>query len=306
MPNIWTHIVFAERLLEEVPLITFNNKEKSYYRYGSQGPDPFFYHRFWPWKKSEVPQIGLNIHYQHCGPFLMDMIKEGRETNDLNVRAYILGFITHHILDRKTHPYIIFRSGEEGYKHQLLETTIDTLMVKRERNLDTWNHPAYEQIEVGENILFPIEDLLTRLIQKYFPDSIKLAPTRFVNESYQDMIKAFKFFHDPSGLKNKLLFGKIKPFSHRKRFPNKDYLNEKKQEWLHPTNEQEKKSSSFIELYEDALHEGKEIFHLLEEYWIQNDPHVFSLIKQKIGNFSYDTGKDSTTREELQFFDPIV
>ncbi|WP_335869581.1 zinc dependent phospholipase C family protein [Bacillus sp. 2205SS5-2] len=306
MPNIWTHIIFAEKLSDELPLLSFSKEEQAYYRYGSQGPDPFFYHNFWPWKKSTVPQIGLNIHYQHCGPFLMNMIMEGKKAIDSRINAYILGFITHHILDRTTHPYIIYRSGEERYKHQLLETTIDTLMVKRIRHLDTWEHPAYKQIYVGKTILDSLESFLQQLIKIHFPDSLTNIPTHFVNESYQDMLKAFTFFHDPSGLKNKLLFGKITPFSHRKSFPKADYLNEKKLEWLHPTDDQETSCSSFLELFEEALHEGKEILLQVQEYWLKDDLGILSELKDKIKNVSYDTGKDSSVRDQLLYFDPIV
>ncbi|WP_010170758.1 zinc dependent phospholipase C family protein [Bacillus coahuilensis] len=305
MPNVWTHIVFAEKLLHSFPSHSFDPKAQAYYRFGSQGPDPFFYHSFLPWQKSSVSTIGLAIHYNNCGPFLLDMIKKGRFMKHEETKAYILGFITHHLLDRQTHPYIIYRSGEEGYKHQLLETTIDTIMVKRERNLDTWTSPAYKQIDLGAELHEEVEELLAGLISTHHPTKESL-PTHYIKESYKDMKKAFKLFHDPMGLKNKLLFGYITPFSYREKFPEQDYLNVNKTPWLHPTNNQESSTKSFIELYEEALEVGKEVFKRVFLYWeTENEEHLEEL-KEIIGNVSYDTGKDASIREELKYFEPIV
>ncbi len=59
----------------------------------------------------------------------MDLIERAKNRDD-QVRAFVFGFITHHILDRNTHPYIHYRAGYEGNDHQKLEVFIDTLMME--------------------------------------------------------------------------------------------------------------------------------------------------------------------------------
>ncbi|MEX2103927.1 MAG: zinc dependent phospholipase C family protein [Bacilli bacterium] len=129
MPNVWTHIQFGRKVVDQIGFST-DLDLKPFFQLGTQGPDPFFYHNFWPWKKDKsVSAIGSAIHYRSCGAFLMDMIDYGKcQPKNNKLRAYILGFMTHHILDRNAHPYIIYRSGNEGTKHTKLETIIDTLI----------------------------------------------------------------------------------------------------------------------------------------------------------------------------------
>src|SRR5699024_11620976 len=73
---------------------------------------------------------------KHCGPFLIDLIQVAKQ-RDKQMKAYVFGFITHHLLDRSTHPYIHYRAGYEGSKHQKLEVQIDTLMMEKYHRLKT-------------------------------------------------------------------------------------------------------------------------------------------------------------------------
>lgn len=46
MPNVWTHIIYSEELLEEVGLthIVADQDLKQIFNLGYQGPDVLFYH----------------------------------------------------------------------------------------------------------------------------------------------------------------------------------------------------------------------------------------------------------------------
>lgn len=305
MPNIWTHILFCEEIMD-----VMDNKEEylrmdGYLKLGSQGPDPFFYHNFWPWKKDDrVNQIGSSIHTEHCGPFLMDMIESGSRLSSKG-KAYILGFVTHHILDRNTHPYIHYRAGYEGNKHQELEVIIDTLMMERNRNMNTWKVPAYKEINVGRFLDREIEQLLYRHIQTYFPEKTAALPDDFIQQSYRDMRMALKMLFDPYRWKNVLLSSMISSFSHQPVRKNKDYLNEGHHTWHHPaTNEPD--TRSFLDLYEQAKNEGMKIISAIIDHWKHPDQRSIQSIESMVDNISYDTGKPLVQKLKNIYSSPIV
>jgi hypothetical protein len=308
MPNVWTHIVFGEKVVKEAGFSDLSDELKPYLRLGAQGPDPFFYHYFWPWyKKKPVTEVGQKIHYEECGPFLMEMIRYGKEhTHDTKLTAYILGFITHHILDRNTHPYIIYRSGNEGNRHQKLEIIIDTLLMKQWHGIETWKTPVYKQIDVGKQLYPSIHDMLKHLIESFFPGTANRMPAHFIEKSYQDMVLALRVLHDPHGWKNKLLKEKVAPFSYQKSWEDKDYLNLNRVAWLHPADDTEQSHKTFYELFYQAEREGFYILSHVKEYWSSGNAGVFHNLKELVGNRSYDTGKDCSLGLANCHFDPIL
>lgn len=308
MPNVWTHIYFGEDVAEKAGYSFPSDDVKPYFRLGTQGPDPFFYHNFWPWKKEKpVAKIGSKIHGESCGPFLMEMIQYGfRQSSDFYLQAYILGFVTHHILDRNAHPYIIYRSGNEDHKHQRLEVIIDTLLMEELRGVKTWKTPVYKKIDIGKHLYEPIEEMLTVMIEEFFPKVAREMPTNYVDQSYQDMIKALRALYDPVGWKNKYFKNQVSAFSYRKVTDEKDYLNRKRTIWYHPTDSSEIHNESFEDLLNVAEREGVRIVSAILDYWNNREEHSYEGIKKEIGNFAYDTGKDCTLEIENQYFDPIL
>ncbi|WP_339062845.1 zinc dependent phospholipase C family protein [Tepidibacillus marianensis] len=166
MPNVWTHLLFGERIAIQSGM-NFSSHQKEF-QLGTQGPDSFFYYHFWPWKKTDqsVLQIGNQIHKKHCGEFLLNMIDYLKEKPNPLLKAYVFGFMSHHVLDRNAHPYIVYRSGEEGNKHQKLEIYIDTLMMKKYKDIDTWKVPVYKKLDLGHNLPQSILAMLTNLMQQ--------------------------------------------------------------------------------------------------------------------------------------------
>ncbi|MBO8156152.1 MAG: zinc dependent phospholipase C family protein [Bacillaceae bacterium] len=305
MPNSWTHILFSEEIMDAM-----DNKREyldayNHLKLGAQGPDPFFYHNFWPWKKDDrVNEIGSRIHTECCGPFLMDLIEAGKEKST-ETKAFILGFVTHHILDRHTHPYIHYRAGYEANKHQELEVIIDTLMMDRFRNFQTWKVPVYKEIDIGRNITKEIEQLLHHTIQTYFPENIEQISKNFIQESYRDMKLALKILFDPYRWKNTLLSSLISSFSHQPLKHNLDYLNEDRKTWHHPATN-EPKTESFLDLYERAKAEGLTIISAIIDYWHDPETRRIHSIESMIGNISYDTGEPLEKNLKNVYSSPIV
>ncbi|HET7627225.1 MAG TPA: zinc dependent phospholipase C family protein [Bacillales bacterium] len=308
MPNVWTHILFGEKTLERIQYRLPSDDVLPFFRLGCQGPDLFFYHNFWPWAKDlGVSAIGENIHRNHCGPFLIDMIRGGfRNANDFYVQAYILGFLTHHLLDRNTHPYIIYRSGMDDHKHEKLEIIIDTLLMDETYGIKTWHIPVYQKINIGKSLYGPIEQLLKSLIRRYFPDDAAKLPETFAAESYRNMIQALKVLHDPIGWKNKWLKKFVHPYSYRPITEQKDYLNRKRRIWYHPADPNEKHSESFDDMLDHAYAEAERILEAVLDYWKNGLDEASEGLSNELGNYAYDTGKDCRDTVTCKYFDPMI
>ncbi|MFD1065761.1 zinc dependent phospholipase C family protein [Oceanobacillus locisalsi] len=303
MPNIWTHIFFAEDVCNALSC----ESHHSDYRYtlflGAQGPDPFFYYRFWPWLSNNTGKdIGNALHTKQCGPFLMHLIESAGKQSD-ETKVYVMGFITHHLLDRHTHPYIHYRAGYQGSKHQKLETIIDTIWAFRTRKMELWKHPAYAEINVGNPLPASILYLLDDSIRKFYPAlSFQMQD---IQTAYQDMITAQKLFADPDGWKNKILKPFISSYSHQPVNTSIDYLNEAKKPWMHAATG-EVRQESFAELYEDAFHDAVSLLPLVADYWKEGGTSVYEQLSRRIGNISYDTGTPLANQDSNRFSVPIV
>ncbi|WP_042224521.1 zinc dependent phospholipase C family protein [Oceanobacillus manasiensis] len=303
MPNIWTHILFCEQVVDtmEEPITFLTHKE--YIKLGAQGPDPFFYYNFWPWIKDEpVHEVGMALHTRNCGPFLMDLIKDAKYGSEV-LRAYVFGFVTHHILDRNTHPYIHYRAGYEGSKHQLLEIQIDTMMMEKLRNQKSWKKQVHREIDVGKTLKTEISDLLHTAIEKHYPELADQQP-KFIETAYKDMRLALKLLSDPFSWKNKLFSSLISSYSHQPISNNTDYLNLRNTNWCHPATK-EPSNDSFLTLYNKGLKEAVDISTEVLHFWHQETRKAIEL-ERKIANISYDTGLPLELKLENKYSDPIV
>ncbi|ASK60893.1 hypothetical protein CFK37_01040 [Virgibacillus phasianinus] len=304
MPNIWTHMFFCEDVVDTINNPTPFFQHETYMKLGAQGPDPFFYYKFWPWNKDEsVSNIGMALHTKKCGAFLIDLIQAAAKMES-HVKAYVFGFVTHHILDRNAHPYIHYRAGYEGNKHQELEVIIDTVIMEKFHNMKTWRAHVYKEIDVGYSLDKDIITLLHTRIEKHFPEVVKESDT-YIQKSYRDMKLALRLLSDPYGWKNVVFKSLISSFSHQPIKTNIDYLNEDETTWHHPATN-EVSSKSFLELYETGRAEGIEIMGEVLSYWDNPTKEKKLSLTQLIGNISYDTGKPLELGLINKYSDPIV
>ncbi|WP_226038000.1 zinc dependent phospholipase C family protein [Aquibacillus saliphilus] len=305
MPNIWTHILFCEELLDTIDAPASYKQQEAYLNLGAQGPDPFFYHNFWPWMKNKkVNNIGTLLHTKKCGDFLMNLITDAANGDD-QTKAYVFGFITHHILDRNTHPYIHYRAGYSGNKHQKLEVIIDTLLMDQFRNLKTWKAPVYKEIDSGRKLHSSIHTLLHENISKQFPDALEGVPKNYILDSYKDMKLALRVLFDPYGWKNLLFAPLVSSFSHQPVKKDIDFLNNQQSTWYHPATNESKKSS-FLQLYEAGRAEGIEIMSEVVSFLEKPSPQKKERLRILIGDISYDTGEPLEFNYMNLYCAPIV
>ncbi|GEL76785.1 zinc dependent phospholipase C family protein [Tenuibacillus multivorans] len=304
MPNVWTHILFCEDVLEYVEIPIDVHEHTNHFNLGAQGPDPLFYHSPWPWtKKSTVNDLGLMMHRRKCGSVLQDMIEHGRLASN-ETKAYIIGFVTHHVLDRVTHPYIHYKAGYNDYNHQKLETIIDTLMMWNFRNVETWKNPVSERLDVGAYIKPELSSMMEKILQEHFGQVLNFEEG-FFQESYQHMKLALRIVFDPNGWKIKLLSKFIPPISHRPITDRTDYLNEKNEYWYHSATKVPY-TDSFIDLYKQARDDAVTLVTAILQYWDRSLDEARSEAFELLGDISYDTGRPLNENCENQFAEPIV
>ncbi|MGM8215945.1 zinc dependent phospholipase C family protein [Bacillaceae bacterium W0354] len=304
MPNVWTHILFSQDVMEKVESVKIEPTFQNYLHLGAQGPDPLFYHNFWPWQKDRrINNLGSIMHREKCGTVLLHMIEEAKDTNDAT-QTYIIGFITHHVLDRVTHPYVHYKAGYNDYNHQKLETIIDTLMMEKYRQFQTWKNPVTRMIDVGSQLDTHLATIMEKILKIHFGDQIKI-DAGFYQKSYEDMKKVLTIVFDPNGWKTKLLSKIIPPISHRPIDDDVDYLNEKRETWCHSaTNEHQ--HESFIDLYKQALDEASLLVKTIFNYWETESSRALNDVKELLGDISYDTGMPLEDRLENKYAEPIV
>ncbi|MFC5452997.1 zinc dependent phospholipase C family protein [Paenibacillus aestuarii] len=309
MPNIWTHLIFGQELLTHMGHTNvMNDKQlKHVLSLGCQGPDFLFYHNFLPWKKDKkLSTLGSSMHTDACGPFLLDLVRQVQGRGLYNPAVlYVLGFLTHHILDRNMHPYVFYKSGFKKWNHQRFEVIMDTIVLKRKRGLSTWETPVWKEIYVGEAFPLGIVPALSRSASKHYPVAADLSENDW-NDAYRDMIRAQKLFHDPSGIKRLLTLGQIAPFVYTKKPAPLDYMNEAKAVWNCPTSLAETYTYSVWDLWDIALEDGLTVLHAAIRALQSGKDADFAAFSHVLGNRSYETGKPCGEGHEIVHVQPII
>ena len=132
MPDTITHILFAKRILKEYDL---DVEARSFYL-GALGPDPLFYYMLPLHRLNRASASkGSALHSKPALPFLKKGYEYIEDIVDpyekFILRSYLMGFLSHYILDSSAHPFINQVSKEQLNGHKILEMNIDTLLLER-------------------------------------------------------------------------------------------------------------------------------------------------------------------------------
>jgi len=277
MTNLWTHILFSEEIMDAVKKPMTNTKVDAFIKLGAIGPDLFYYYNLWPWSKANnIYELGEVMHAEPYNEFLMDLIISAKNQSS-EVKAFIIGFISHYLLDNKTQPFIQYWSEYEANSPEQIERGIDMQLMKKYHHVDVWNIPVYKEVYVGRSLNKGLVKLLHEKIDNYYPE-IKAASPAYLQKTYRNMLFALKFSTD--FYKWKTFFMKPLPKTLKQRSDEAtDYLNSEHKSWCHPkTNQYFKKS--FNELYNEARINGIEILTELRKYWYRKD----ELSKQRLAH----------------------
>ncbi|MDR1971630.1 MAG: zinc dependent phospholipase C family protein [Treponema sp.] len=283
MPSQILHILFGEDVIDALyrsmtprfGLVADKALEKirdyrAAFALGCQGPD-IFYHSL------RTRPVGLEygtlLHRRGAGVFtagLLTMglpdpppdeedIRRGRREKAINaLGVYALGFMTHALLDRAAHPYIVYKS-ENPRCHAFFERIIDVLMLRELRGEEA---AAWDQegllARTCEEAPPGLRELLARALVRAFPERAgkdgKLA--RRIDNTLGDCARFYRLT-DP----RRTSLGKGAPvpgpevlaYVYPEKLPGDiDFLNRGKEPWYYPAGQGDADFRSFPELYAAA------------------------------------------------------
>ena len=309
MPSAATHYLFAKKTITELktPLAFIKTEELQQVCYvGAQGPDPLFFYGQVPFskrsRKKEVRSVGSYLHDHKMAQKFNEMIDyaNNQEGNQRDVLfAYIFGAMLHYCLDRVAHPFIFYRSGfdengtltKHSYYHALYESYIDYLL---ESNLG---------IKLNTKDCIIANKAMISLVSTMYANNENLQNEDFYN-SWKDMKTCEAFLKDKHGFK-RWLFRKMgkqisQPYSMIK--PNKndlhlDFLNLERNIYKNPQT-LEKHQHSFIELFNNAIQDTKNIVKIMKKAYNKED--VSEEVISYCDDISYNGTKENAIMVEYQ------
>ena len=239
MSIIWTHIQFSEDIVDSIQKTDDYAAYERYMKLGTQMTNLIYLYNQRIKKKNSYNEINVSANEQV--QFLINLIKEVKNYPKF-VQAFVFGLLTHYILEKEIRPYLIYLNNEFNCEEFKCESQIDTLIMKKTYNLETWKTPVYNEINIG------------LLIDRHIIDLLKLIKhpiSKHLQQTYIQFIMTLRYYFDPYGWKSKLLpsyHPMYRPFSELQN--GIDYLNICHEEWINPSTK-ETSTNNFFQLYDE-------------------------------------------------------
>jgi hypothetical protein len=297
MPSQILHILFGEDVIAEIyrrigarfgivadkALEKIRQTYKNSFALGCQGPDIFYHNQM---TRPVALEYGTLLHRRGYGVFTSVLLKMGlpdpppdagdikasrRKKGISALGAYALGFMTHAILDRFCHPYIIYKSGWVVRKdpetrkfagtHAFFERILDVLMLERLRGMEisSWDQECI-LAAICDNPPLGLKELLAKALVSAFPEragrDFKLSQR--MDNAFRDCA-AFYRLTDPRKTTFRAAGGAWSGrgalcYVYPENFPlHIDYLNLGRESWFYPAADGEEDRRSFPDIYAAAV-----------------------------------------------------
>ncbi len=325
MASSLTHAYF---ILDVYDRLGMNSREllvdhKELLKTAAQNMDVLFFYNLTNFKKGKkMRDFGEFFHRHKTFEFfetLINYIKYNEFQYDPEVMAFLYGMLSHYVLDRTIHPYVIYRTGyfekekEETYKynqlHGEMESYFDDYLVMIRENKKPWKFKCH-------NFCFNVDKMGDGLQEVMDFTYREVWGIENFHTYYLTSIKQMKFFYrvfryDPTGLKRKFykivdsicpkyLLRKVPLSYHMRMQKNKWFLNLEHKKWYNPTDKRTTSTQSLIELYTESLDTTVKMIRGINQYLYYNKKVN---LKKLIQNNSYITGKDCSKKRELKHFE---
>ena len=276
MPGIATHHIFGCTLyrLTAEALIGTDASIREAFLLGNQGPDPLFYAVVLP-IPNKARGIGRLMHRARTAELLDAMHQRFIVRGDMACRAYALGFLCHYFLDSSVHPLVYAQqkalalTGIEGLSkqwtgrivHATIETEIDEYMLTTRYGATAATFPPHKiMLNCPTDLLKSISEALSDTILRVY--GLEVPADLLVNAVNLNRTAQLLYDSRSGGVRRKFdylgfagmpsAYGKALSHSSEPRtqtaFSNADHIA-----WPHPSIQGQTVSSSFDELYEQAL-----------------------------------------------------
>ncbi len=282
MPNLLAHYLLVKRFYikedEENLDIASNSFIKGNYEFlslGTQGPDPLFYVGVIPFHAPHLltakKRLGNKIHKTDGKKFfklLVDrcyIIEDDIERSKF--QSFVFGQFAHYLLDRETHPYVLYQSGfdDEGkikgkyhYEHAHFEAQIDVLLAKKFKMTYFLSNPS-EVLSRNAEYLSLIDKNFVPALKKFFNDSS--IPNKLYTCAVKNMHAAISFMNHHGKIKSKIV-GKnnLGALYLSQDTADPKVLNTENETWLDPITGAIRKES-FLDLHNKAFQLLSQCYH---------------------------------------------
>ena len=286
MPSQLLHTLFGEDVVAGIcqrvenrfadaaaRILTIPGAHRKAFALGCQGPDIFYHSRR---RRPVGLEYGTLLHRRGIGTFCSELLKNSlpavfaaqAEGAYGAYGAYALGFMTHAILDRQAHPYIVYKTwlpsnhGFPGYAqaHTFFERIIDALMLKHLRGseITSWDQEGL----LAETCASPppgLKELLSRTLVFAFPERAgkdEKLEARIINTFHDSAV--FYRMSAPANVAQKRMDDSLSKdhlvYVYPEELPaNIDFLNLEKRPWFYPAGEETADTRSFPEIYAGAV-----------------------------------------------------
>lgn len=147
MPALTTHHLFGEESIDRLPSgLIGTDDERMAFLLANQGPDPFFFRVRTP-HAAACMSLARAMHRCRISrqfSALRDGVTHLQHHDARIGRAYVLGMLSHYVLDRTTHPFVYAQQwgvqhvdpsleGMGSQVHAIIEGDLDVLMLQLKR-----------------------------------------------------------------------------------------------------------------------------------------------------------------------------
>lgn len=321
MPATVTHAYFAKDLYEILPDEIISKLNLDRIKMFAQSTDSFMFYNILPIRPSNnLRNFQHYFHTHKTNQFFINLLDYVRryKINDVDTYSFIVGFISHYVLDSTVHPYVIYKSGmfnkkdRNTYKyngiHHFMETFIDNDLIKRRENTDPYkfniskycfdkkkfSNDLNNTINYSFYSTFNMKDMSI----KYYKSLMQMKTCIKVFRSDRYGIKKF-FYKLLDTITPRSVFRFEAISYHYPMVDKHNFLNSNHTLWRNPCDYDIVSTASFIDLYLEALENTSNIIIKVFDYLDGKDIDLEKLFLNK----SYVTGLDVDKEKELKYFE---
>lgn len=321
MPATVTHAYFMKDLYEVLPDNITSKIDINRSKMFAQSTDSIMFYNLLSLKPSHnLRKFQYYSHTHKTNEFFINLLNYVRDHNidDIDTYSFIVGFITHFVLDSNVHPYVIYKTGffdkkkKETYKyngiHHFMEAFLDNDLIKRRENTDPYKFNISKFCFDTKKFSNDLNNTIDYTFYTTF--NIKNMSYKYYKSLKQMKTYLRLFRMDRFGIK-KFFYKIIDTFTPRSMFrfeavsyhlPLEDkhnYLNNNHTMWKNPVDDNITSTESFVDLYLKSLEEARNISIKVFEYLNGKDINLKSLFLNK----SYVSGLDCDIEKELKYFE---
>ncbi|MDD3453077.1 MAG: hypothetical protein PHN42_02205 [Bacilli bacterium] len=278
----------------------------------AQGHDLLLYIQLLLFQKNRnISLIISNYGFQEFVYNYLKTAKENNIINDENVRLYLYGYISHHVLDSYFHPFLMtycrdyLPSIHGPWLHGTIETIFDSYMIKNRVKEDPKHYKMYKDFEYNEvnNAKF-VKNIDEAMIKTYNINGVG----KKIEMSFNGMTTYLKTYrYDPISWKETLckITDPVVRLRAQDFFYNEKWLNElskydnaSNKEWLNmwalDENKEIKSNDSFWDLYNKAQIATSEIINKIENLIMLSEidkQTIYDIIPNKSAITGLECGK---------------